>query len=397
MTSPTPAHPPAAGFWRDLAPSAVVAGFVTVLVGYTSSAAILFQAAQALGATQAQIGAWMWALGIGMGVTCIALSLFYRMPIVTAWSTPGAAMLIGSASGLPLSDAMGAFILCAALVAVAGYSGWFERMMGRIPTALASGMLAGVLLRFGLEAFAAIKTQPQMVLLMLAAYFAGRVWFARYAIMATLVAGIAYAACAGLLRTEALEWSLGRPVVFAPTFSAAAVFSIALPLFIVTMSSQNMTGVAVARAAGYDMPVSKAIGFTGVVNLALAPLGAFSISLAAITAAICMGREAHENPHKRYTAGVCAGVFYIAVGLMGGAVVALFAAFPKELIVAIAGIALLATIGNSLHLALKADGEREPAIIAFLVTASGLSVGGIGSAFWGVLAGLVALLALKPR
>lgn len=382
---------------RDFSVSALVAGFITVLVGYTSSAAIVFQAAQALGANQAQMASWMWALGIGMGISCFVPSLWLRMPIVTAWSTPGAAMLAGSALGLPMSEVIGAFIASALMITVAGFTGWFEKAMNRIPMALASGMLAGVLLRFGMDAFAAVQTQPWMVLAMLATYLAGRVWFSRYAIIATFVVGIAVAANGGLLHMESIQWQWPSPVLTLPSLSASAFFSIALPLFIVTMASQNIPGVVVAKSMGYQVPVSPVIGFIGIVNMLLAPFGGYAFNLAAITAAICMGREAHEKPERRYVAAMAAGCFYLLAGLMGGAVVALLAAFPKELIMAIAGIALLGTIANSLVTALQAESSREPALIAFLVTASGLSLMGIGSAFWGLVAGAIAMLVLKLK
>ena len=377
---------------KDLSLSAIAAGFVTVLVGFASSAVIVFQAAQSLGASPAEISSWMWALGLGMGLTCIGLSLRYRMPVVTAWSTPGAAMLISSAAGLPLSDAIGAFLLSALLIAACGFSGFFERMISRIPVSLASGMLAGVLLRFGLEAFGAMKTQLGMVLTMFVVYLLARRLLPRYAVILTLLVGIAFAAGLGLLRVDGLSLELAKPIFIAPTFSLAAVVGIALPLFIVTMASQNVPGVAVIRASGYAIPISPVIGWTGVANLLLAPFGAFALNLAAITAAICMGREAHEDASRRYVAAIAAGVFYVVVGLFGATVAALFAAFPKELILAIAGIALLGTIGNSLAAALREESDREPALVTFLVTASGLSLAGIGSAFWGLLAGVATLL-----
>lgn len=382
---------------RDLSVSAMAAGFVTVLVGFASSAAIVFQAAQSLGATTAQTGSWMLALGVGMGVTCIGLSLRYRMPVVTAWSTPGAAMLIGSAAGVPMSEAIGAFVLSAVLMAVAGFTGWFERIINRIPVALASGMLGGVLLRFGLEAFAGMRTQLGLVLAMFGMYLLARRILPRYAVILTLLVGIAFAAASGSLRIDGLSLALATPTFVAPTLSFAAAVGIALPLFIVTMASQNVPGVMTIRSSGYAVPISPTVGWIGVVNVALAPFGAFALNLAAITAAICMGREAHEDPGRRYLAAVAAGAFYIAIGVFGATVATLFAAFPKELIMAIAGIALLGTIGNSLADALRDESRREPALVTFLVTASGVSIAGIGAAFWGLVAGVVALLALQWR
>ena len=207
----------------------------------------------------------------------------------------------------------------------------------------------------------------------------------------TLAVGIAFAAAAGLLQTDGVALQLSRPVFVMPSVSLAAVAGIALPLFVVTMAPQNVPGIAVARASGYALPVSPVIGWIGVANAVLAPFGAYALNLAAITAAICMGREAHEDPARRYVASVAAGVFYIVVGVFGATVAALFTAFPKELIVAIAGLALLGTIGSSLASALRDENEREAALVTFLVTASGLSLAGIGSAFWGLIAGVIAL------
>ena len=382
---------------RDASLSAVAAGFVTVLVGFASSAVIVFQAAQALGASEGEIASWMWALGLGMGLTCIALSLRYRMPVVTAWSTPGAAMLIASSAGVPYAEAIGAFVLSAILMTVAGFSGVFERSLSRIPVSLASGRLAGVLLRFGLDVFVSMQTQLFMALAMFVTYLCGRRLFPRYAVIATLVMGIVIAAASGLLHLETVQLEWARPVFTTPSLSVASLLGIALPLFIVTMTSQNVPGVAVIRASGYQVPISPVIGWTGVVNTVLAPFGAFALNLAAITAAICMGREAHHDPDRRYVAAIFAGLFYVLIGLFGATVAALFTAFPKELVMAIAGIALLGTIGNSLAAALREENEREPALIAFLVTASGVSFAGIGSAFWGLLAGALTLLIWRHK
>jgi len=383
--------------WRDQSVSAIAAGFVTVLVGFASSAAIVFQAAQALGATPAQAASWMWALGIGMGATCIGLSLRWRMPVVTAWSTPGAAVLVTSAAGVPMAEAVGGFLLSALLIAVAGFSGLFERALGRIPLSLASGLFAGVLLRFGVDAFAAIQAQPALVLAMLAAYLAARRARSRYAVILALLAGIAVAAAGGQLHAGALRLELARPEWTTPRLSLSAVLGVALPLFVVTMASQNVPGVAAAQASGYRLPLSPAIGWIGVANVLLAPFGGYALNLAAITAAICMGPEAHPDPARRYVAAVWAGVFYLLVGVFGATVAGLFAAFPPALVVAIAGIALLGTLGNSLAAALREEGEREAALVAMLVTASGLSLLGVGSAFWGLVAGVLVRMALRAR
>ena len=381
-------------FFKDLSLSSFTAGFVAVLVGFTSSVAIVFQAAQAFQATPAQITSWMWALGLGMGLCSAIPSLILKKPVMVAWSTPGAAVLAtaGLAGGFSMAEAVGAFIVCAALITLAGATGWFERVMNHIPMALASALLAGVLARFGLQAFSAAQTALPLVVLMLASYVIARRLLPRYAVPVTLVAGVTFAAFKGQMAWSAVSFELAVPVFTAPQFSVSALVSLALPLFVVTMASQNLPGVAVMRATGYDMPVSRLITMTGLATLVLAPFGAFALNFSAITAAICMGPEAHEDPKKRYTAAVSCGAIYTVLGLFGAVVTGLLTAFPKELVAAIAGLALLGSIGNGLAVAVKDESHREAALITFLVTLSGVVIAGIGSAFWGVVAGSLALL-----
>ena len=380
-------------FFKDLSLSAATAGFVAVLVGFTSSVAIVFQAAQAFGATPGQITSWMWALGLGMGLCSLVPSLILRQPVMVAWSTPGAAVLAtaGLAGGFSMGEAIGAFMVCALLITLAGVTGWFERVMNRIPMEIASALLAGVLARFGMQAFAALQTALPLVLVMLAAYLLARRLLPRYAVVLTLAVGIAWAAVDGQMRWSEVHFALAVPVFTAPSFSLQALMSLALPLFIVTMASQNLPGVAVMRATGYQLPVSRLISMTGLVTLLLAPFGAFALNFSAITAAICMGPEAHPDPARRYTAAASCGLLYIAVGIFGAVVTGLLTAFPAELVVAIAGLALLGAIGGGLASALADEGHREAALITFLVTLSSVSLAGIGSAFWGVVAGSAAL------
>ncbi|MEM9767510.1 MAG: benzoate/H(+) symporter BenE family transporter [Cyanobacteria bacterium P01_D01_bin.71] len=383
---------PIAALGQDASISAVIAGFVSVLVGYSSAAVIVFQAAQALGATPAEIGSWMWALGIGNGLATILLSLRYRTPVLTAWSTPGAAMLITSVTNVSMAEGIGAFMIAALLMTLCGLSGWFERVMNRLPLSMAAGLLAGVLLRFGLNIFVAMETRFGLVFAMFCLYLMGYRWWSRYAVLTALTGGIAIAALQGTLQLDALRLELATPILTRPQFSLGAIVGIALPLFAVTMASQNVPGVAVLRASGYSrVPISPLISWTGITTFVLAPFGAFALNLAAITAAICMGPEAHRDPGKRYVAAVTAGVLYLVIGIFGATVGALFTALPQELVTASAGLALLSTIGRGLASALVQDAEREPALITFLVTASGVTLWGIGSAFWGLVAGALTM------
>ncbi|QEW08666.1 benzoate/H(+) symporter BenE family transporter [Nitrincola iocasae] len=375
---------------KDFSLSSITAGFVAVLVGYTSSAVIIFQAAAAAGASQAEVTSWFFALGIGMGLSTLGLSLYYKTPILTAWSTPGAALLVTSLPGLSMAEATGAFIFCGALITLAGITGWFERLMKFLPQELATAMLAGVLLQFGLAAFKSAETHLILVISMFLVYLISKRLLPRYAILIVLTGAVAMVSWMGEFDLDTLAFQFAIPVFTAPSFSFAALIGVGIPLFIVTMASQNMPGIAVIKASGYNPPLSPIITWTGITTLLLAPLGAFALNLAAITAAICMSEEAHPDKQRRYTAAVSASIFYIVSGLLAASVATLMFAFPQALVLTLAGLALLSTIGNSLAVALGNTEGREAALITFLATASGMTLFGIGSAFWGLLAGMLA-------
>ncbi len=391
-------------FFKDLSVSALVAGFVAVLVGFTSSVAIVFQAATAFGATPAMVASWMWALGLGMGLCTLVPSLWLKKPVMVAWSTPGAAVLAsaGVAGGFSMHEAVGAFMLCAALIALVGWTGWFERFMDRIPLELAAALLAGVLARFGMSGFSAAQTAVPLVVTMLMVYLVARRFWPRYAVPMTFASALFFVAFTAGFSKAPIPLGLTIPVWVSPHFTLAAAVSLALPLFIVTMASQNLPGVAAIRAAGFadarahggdaGIPVSKVITLTGLATLVLAPMGAFSLNLSAITASICMGPEAHTEPERRYTAAVVCGAFYVVIGLFGATITGVLTAFPPELVAAIAGFALLGTIGSALVVALQNVAHRDAAVITFVVTLSGVVLAGVGSAFWGVVAGILALL-----
>ncbi|WP_051227381.1 benzoate/H(+) symporter BenE family transporter [Oceanospirillum beijerinckii] len=368
--------------------SHTVTGFVVVLVGYASSAAIIFQAAESAGATATELTSWLWALGVGMGLSSIGLSLYYRQPVLTAWSTPGAALLVTSLSGLSMSEAIGAFLACSLLITVCGISGWFDRLISLLPPALAAAMLAGVLFPFGLQAFGALQYQLELAGLMLLCYLLLKNSLPRYAIPITLLAGLGLASLQGQFDSSGIEWQLAMPVFMMPSFSLNTLIGVAIPLFVVTMASQNMPGLAVLRAHGYQAPASPLISWTGITGLLLAPFGGFAFNLSAITAAICMSEEADPDRNKRYLASIWAGIFYMLAGLFAATVASLLLVLPKTLIMVIAGLALLTTIGNSLVSALAEESAHESALITFAITASGLSLWGIGSAFWGLVVGL---------
>ena len=392
-------NPSATAFrpFADSSLSAMVAGFVAMMTGYTSSLVLMFQAGRAAHLSDAQISSWIWALSIGMALCTIGLSLKFRAPIVIAWSTPGAALLVTSLPNVPYADAIGAFIVCAILLTVVGLTGWFDTLMRKIPAGIAAALLAGILFEIGIEIFRAAQFQTALVLAMFFTYLIVKRLAPRYAILTTLVVGIVAAGTLGLLDFSQFHVALAHPVFTMPHFTFAAAVSIGIPLFVVAMASQNVPGIAVLRADGYDTPSAPLIATTGIASLLLAPFGSHGINLAAITAAICTGPEAHENRSRRYMAAVWCGIFYLVAGIFGATIAALFGSLPKALVVSVAALALFGSIMSGLTNAMQDIRQREAALVTFMVTASGLTLLSIGSAFWGLVGGIVTQIVLNAR
>ena len=382
---------------RDFSISTITAGFVASLVGLTSSIAIVFSAARALGADDAMLSSWVWAICIGMAALTIVPLLYLRMPVMIAYSTPGAAILATLKPGdFTMAQGIGAFIVSALCIAIFGFSGLFERLMNRIPVALASALLAGALTRFAIAGFADAATAPWMIIITMLTYVVMRQLAPRYAVVAVLVVGVLVAIVSNTLKTDELRWSVARPVFTAPSFTVSALIGIAIPLFIVTMAGQNMPGVAAIRNAKYDVPISKVVGMSGVGTAVLAPFGAYQLNLSAITAAICMEPASHEDPARRYTAAITNGLVYLVAGVFGTSITGALKAFPSEFVHIIAALALLPTIGANLAAATKDESRREAAMITFLVTLSGVTVAKVGAPFWGAVAGIVATVVAAP-
>lgn len=370
------------------------AGFVAVLIGFTSSAAIVFQAATVAGASPAEISSWLFALGLSLAAACIGLSLYYRQPILTGWSTPGAVLLVTSLAGVPMPEAIGAFLFTGILTVIAGVTGFFEKIMVHIPRALTSAMLAGILLHFGMNVFVSMQDQFALVGGMAITYLIGKRYFPRYVIILVLMIGVAIAKTQGLFQLENVHFAFSTPIWITPVFNLSTLISVGIPLFIVTMASQNIPGIAVLNASGYKPPLSPLITWIGILTSIFAPFGCYSIGFAAITAAICSGEEADLNPNNRYKATLIAGFCWLLVGIFGATIVTLFFAFPRELTITLAGLAIFSTIGSSLKTAIEEEKYREPAIITMLVSASGITLFGIGAAFWGLIAGIFASILL---
>ena len=377
--------------------SRTMAGLVAVIIGFSSSIALIYQVVITLGGTPELVASWILMLGLVMGSTSIVLSFYYKVPILITWSTTGAALLISSAQGYSLHEAIGAFMLSALLVLVSGITGWFEKIMNRIPSELACAMLAGVLVTFGIDVFNFMNDMPLVIGLMVVVYFIGKRFFARFAMLSVLLAGIFLAWYMGNIDTSTVHWQASSFTYIAPSFSLQAFVSISIPLYIVTMTSQNLPGFAILKAHNYKAPISSSLTVTGLINCVTAPFGTYSINLAAITAAICMSEEADKDPDKRYWASIAGGVFYIIMALCAAMLVAIVASLPQALVLALAGIALFGTIANSLQQSLHSAEYTEAAIITFLVTASDLTLWSVGSTCWGIIAGAITLIVTRKR
>lgn len=375
----------------------VIAGFVAVLVGFASSVAIVLQAATAAGANAAQMVSWISVLGFSMGITCIGFSYYYKAPVLTVWSTPGAALLVSAVQGYSLAETVGAFICSGLITVLLGLSGWFDRLSKALPLPLAQAMLAGVLLQFGLQVFKVAPQDPLLIALGVSCFVLGRLYWPRYNVPVILLVAVSWCAARGLLQWQLIEWHWPTWQWVTPVWNWQAIVSIGLPLFLVTMTSQNLPGVAVLKSHQYPVPISPLLNVTGALTALLAPFGNFSINLAAITAAICAGPEAHPDPARRYQAGIAAGVFYLATALAGASIVTLFLTFPQPLIALVAGLALVTTITTNVNAA-SADGPyRDAAMLTLLTTASGVSLFGLGAAFWGLCVGVLVVLLQRVR
>lgn len=375
----------------------VVAGLISVIVNYGGTFILVFQAAKVAGLSPELTASWVWSVSIGVGVTGLVLSWVSREPIITAWSTPAAAFLVTALASVPYEEAVGAYILSAAAFVALGLSGYFERVIRLIPAGIASGLLAGILLQFGIGAFGGMTVDPALAGLLIVAYIVLKRFTARYAVVGILVLGLGFLILQNRVDFSGLQLQLATPIFTMPVFSLNALLSVALPLFLITLTGQYMPGMLVLRNDGFRTSANPIVTVTSLGSLFMAPFGSHAMNVAAITAAICTGPEAHEDPSKRWIAGVAAGIFYIVIGIFGVTLAAVFMAFPATFITTLAGLALLGTIGGSLAGAMGESKTREAALITFLASAANINMLGIGGAFWGLVIGLLAYLALNGK
>lgn len=380
--------------WHDIV-HPVLAGLVSVIVNYGGTFILVFQAAKVGGLNAELTASWVWSISIGVGVTGIVLSWVSREPIITAWSTPAAAFLVTALATTPYAQAIGAYVVSAIAFVALGLSGWFERIVRRIPAGIAAGLLAGILLQFGMGAFGGMSLDPLLTGLMIITYVVLKRLTPRYAVVGILVLGLTFLIIQDRVDLSELTLTLATPVFTAPEFSLNAMLSVALPLFLITLTGQYMPGMLVLRNDGFKTNASPIVTVTGLGSMLMAPFGSHAFNIAAITAAICTGKEAHENPDKRWIAGIAAGVFYVLVGIFGVTLAAVFMALPAHFITTLAGLALLGTIGGSLASAMAEIKSREASLITFLAAAANITLFGMGGAFWGLVIGLISYAILN--
>ena len=382
----------------DWSISATVAGFLAVLISYSGPLIIFFQAAQQAHVSTAMMISWIWGISIGAAIAGIYLSIRYKTPVITAWSAPGTALLVTLFPAISLNEAVAAYITAALVIFAIGITGCFDKLLKWIPQDVAAGMMAGILFQFGLGLFKATDSLPLIVFGMLAVYLAAKRFSPRYAMIWVLVSGIALSLLLGKMNPVEMSFSLAVPQFIMPQWSWNSTLNLAIPLILVSLSGQFLPGMAIMKLSGYDTPAKPIIGVTSLVSVVVACVGGITIVLASITAALCMGKDAHEQKDKRYIAGIANGLFYILGGLFAGSIVMLFSLLPKELVAALAGLALLGAIATNISMAMNNAAQRDAALITFLATASGMHFLGLSSVFWGICIGVIAHLVLsKPE
>lgn len=383
--------------FKDSSLTAWVAGFLAVLISYAGPLVILIQAAQAGEVPAAQLTSWIWAISVGAGVSGLLLSWWLKLPIITAWSAPGTALLLSLFPHITLPEVVGAYFGAALILVAIGLTGGFDKLVRFIPKGIAAGMMAGILFQFGIKAFQAAVVMPAVVLVMLVVYLLGKRCWPAYTIVLVALAGFAVAYAQGQTQLQTLHLQLAQPVWVRPEFNMRTFFSFTVPLVLVSVSGQFLPGMAVLQLAGYRAPSRAIVGGTGLASLFVAGFGGITIVLAAITAALCTGKDAHPNPDRRYVAGIANGVFYLVAAIFAGSIAQLFAVVPAALIAALAGLALIGAITSNVRMVAEEGAHMEPAVMAFLATASGMTLFGLGSAFWGVVLGLLAHVVARAR
>ncbi|MDC4530408.1 benzoate/H(+) symporter BenE [Acinetobacter baumannii] len=382
---------------NDWSISATVAGFLAVLISYSGPLIIFFQAAQRAHVSTDMMVSWIWGISIGAAVSGIYLSIKYKTPVITAWSAPGTALLVTLFPNISLNEAVAAYITSAIVIFLIGITGYFDKLLKWIPQDVAAGMMAGILFQFGISLFTASDSMPLIVFSMLIVFLIAKRLMPRYTMIWVLAAGVLLSLILGKMNPVDVSFNLAIPQWISPEWTWNSTLNLAVPLILVSLTGQFLPGMAIMKLSGYDTPAKPIITATSIASLAVACVGGITIVLASITAALCMGKDAHELKEKRYIAGIANGIFYILGGLFAGSIVMLFSLLPKELVAALAGLALLGAIATNISVAMKNDGQRDAALITFLASASGMHFLGLSAVFWGICIGVIAHFILTPR
>lgn len=382
---------------NDWSISATVAGFLAVLISYSGPLIIFFQAAQRAHVSTDMMVSWIWGISIGAAISGIYLSIKYKTPVITAWSAPGTALLVTLFPNISLNEAVAAYITSAIVIFLIGITSYFDKLLKWIPQDVAAGMMAGILFQFGISLFTASDSMPLIVFSMLIVFLIAKRLMPRYTMIWVLAAGVLLSLILGKMNPVDVSFSLAIPQWISPEWTWNSTLNLAVPLILVSLTGQFLPGMAIMKLSGYDTPAKPIITATSIASLAVACVGGITIVLASITAALCMGKDAHELKEKRYIAGIANGIFYILGGLFAGSIVMLFSLLPKELVAALAGLALLGAIATNISVAMKNDGQRDAALITFLASASGMHFLGLSSVFWGICIGVIAHFILTPR
>lgn len=382
---------------KDWSVSAITAGFLAVLISYAGPLVIFFQAAKAANISTDMMSSWVWAISIGAAVSGMFLSWKLKVPVVTAWSAPGTALLVTLFPAMSINQAVGAYITCAVVIFFIGVSSYFDKLIRHIPRGIAAGMMAGILFQFGVNAFKSASTMPMLAFGMVAAYIVFKKLFPRYVIILVLLTGALLAAALGQFDLHTVELRFAKPIWITPEWTWNSTLSFAIPLVLVSLTGQFLPGMAILRISGYNTAAKPIVTVASLASMVVAFFGGITIVIAAITAALCTGKDAHDNPEKRYIAGIANGVFYLIGSVFAGTIVLIFTALPKEFVAVLAGLALIGAITSNILGAIQEEEHREASMITFLATASGMSFLGLGSAFWGIVIGSFAYFVLNKN
>lgn len=383
---------------QDVSLSAIVAGLLAVIISYAGPLVIFFQAAQSANIDNAMMISWIWAVSIGSAIGSIFLSLRYRVPILLAWSIPGTALLVSLFPSISLNEAVGAYVMAGIMSLMVGLSGYFDKILSYIPQGIAGGMMSGILFDFGLNAFGVFSSEPILACVMFVVYLCAKRFSPRYAIVWVSLIGLVVAYALGLIvQNQAFQMDVAKPVWINPEFSWQAVINLSLPLVVLNLTGQFLPGMSLIKINDYQLSSKPIINTASVLSIIVAFFGGISIVLAAVTSALCMGKDCHEYPKKRYVGGVFNGVFYLVGAMLAGSIVGLFAILPKALIALLAGLALLGGLSANMGVAMQDARQRESALITFLVTASGMTLFGLSSVFWGIVLGMTSYFILQTK